>query len=854
MQYLLAAAALSLMLNLWLPNTTVAQEKKSVNKERNQEPRKDSLEKKEIVNERSEINKLKKSFKDGHYGSDHIIWMLWGKFVGEHGRTVVNNRSLTSAYDYLILDNTMMALLVNLWFTDENIKFVTTKKLPHRQPYKLWYTTYKENKEKKPAIDSAYSHVYNKNIAIKKNIKTDYTRFIPDSSKYVDVNLGWVKYKYPKKKGEPRSYNFVEMPQIEKPADGTDANNFDLAYETMEYFFDQNKIWYDISKRQFSSTFPAALKEYIIANFDKGKVLREKKAKGEGTAIVHRDTVLLDNSIYNNSEYLLDIVNQPNNKVFTFKNYKFFRYFTDIYRRDARYDEQWVNPIWYNAFQNDNDGEKHKDGMIYFIVLPYGTKTYTMPTLVPKNAPPYTKQDWFISSNEILDRRESMTITNLNGRIINQNREEIYADKWLFTLPGQWTVERLYGVYSTSDNRFSWMFLYSGVQSGIRWWSLGKLLADKAVELKNQLVNHDNWKYAEYRPFSFFVQHKDNYIQEIEACTKGDDHIKRKTIPSLLIPAKITNPNNPKKSKNMIKKLEFRDDKTAMLYPDSLIIPYKIVSEYDKWGLSQKRVTNVWLNFLWTKILLDSLPSVLSGNNISPERIKSNNEECEEKNRQEAKSISAPIVVKTEKKAEINELYNNHIYNLSDINENDMLLEEITNNINDVDYKTKETEKNIIIQKDKKIKKIFDAMKEMEAENKTETRWYTNLKKDYEEANAQLEEMERQFIEAKNERARLYKLQQKYYMTAIEALQYVADWYSNTIAYLEKQIKDDTEEMKKLTNDERLYQFKVNLIENNTKKILDEKKKRDEILIRIENLKKEKQTKQLQIIDEKDIN
>ena len=852
LQYLLTAAALSLMLNLWLPNTTVAQDKKNVNKEMSKEQKKDSLEKKEIINEWSEINNLKNCFKDWHYGSDHLISLLWGRFVGEHGKNAVNGRSLTSAYDYLILDNTMMALLVNLGFTEKNIKFISTKKLPHRQPYKLWYTVYKENKEENPATDSAYSHVYKRNVAIKKNIVTHYNRIIADSSKTSEVNLGWVKYKYPKEKGKPRSYNFVEMPQIQKPAEWTDANNFDLAYETMEYFFNQNKYFYDISKRQFSSTFPAALKEYVIANFDKDKVLREKKARGESTAIVYRDTILLDNNTYHNPDYLLDIVNQPNHKIFTFGNYAFFRYFTDIYRRDTRYDEQGVNPLWHNAFQNDNDREKHKDGLIYFITLPYGTKEYIMPTLVPKNEPPYTTQDGFISSSDISDQRSgSMTITNLNGRIINQNRFEIHPDKWLFTLPGQGVVDRLYGVYSTSDHIPSWMFDYCGVQSGIRWWSLGKLLADKAIELKNQLVNRDNWKFCENRPFSSFLQYKDEYIKKIESHTKWPDKLDRKTIFNLIIPTKIPNPKNPQKKKNVIKRLEFRDDKTAVLYPDTLIIPYTITHDYQNRWTKQRYVNNVHLNFLWTNILLDSLPGVISGNMISPEIIQENNETYTTKIAQT--NTPAPASTKVQKKPEINEVYNNHIYNLSDINDNEMLIEEINNNIIDIDYNIKETGKNIVIQKEKKIKKIQGAMQELEEQNKTETRWYTNLKKDFEEANVQLQEMEEQYMDAKKQRAKLYKLQQKYYMTAIDALQYLADGYTDIITYLEHQIATTTEEMKSLASDDEVYKFKARTIANNTERINEEKKKKEEALLKIEQLKKEKQTKQLQIIDEKEI-
>ncbi|MEI6118239.1 MAG: hypothetical protein WCP92_03150 [bacterium] len=39
-----------------------------------------------------------------------------------------------------------------------------------------------------------------------------------------------------------------------------------------------------------------------------------------------------------------------------------------------RFDQSEKNPIWHNAFQNDHDPEQQKNGLIDFIVLPYGVK------------------------------------------------------------------------------------------------------------------------------------------------------------------------------------------------------------------------------------------------------------------------------------------------------------------------------------------------------------------------------------------------------------------------------------------------------------------------------------------------
>jgi len=847
LQYFLGAAALSLMLNLWTPAPISAQTKQPIQKEM----KKDSLEKKEIVNERSEINKLKKSFKKWPYGSEHFIWMLWGKFVWDHGKTVINGRSLTSAYDYLILDNTMMALLVNLWFTEDNIKFISTKKLPHRQPYKLWYTTYEENKKREVVSDSAYSQIQKKNVAIKKSVVTNYTLYTIDSSKTVDVALGWVKYT--RKEGKNRISTFVEIPQLENTGKGTDANNFDLAYETMEYFYEQNKENYDISKRQFSSKTPAALKNYIIANFNKQKILKERKAKGEGIAIVNNDTLLVDNNIYHNAEYLLDIMNKPNNQVFSFGNYQFFRYFTDIYRRDMRFDQVGVNPIWHNAFQNDNDTEKQKDGLIDFLVLHYGTKNY-MPTLVPKQMPWYSKLDGLIAYDTRWASKESMNTMVLNWRIIEIDRYEIPADIWLFTLPKDWTVDRMYKIYSTKDQKTFWLFVYCWAQSWNRWWSQGKLLPDKAIELKNKLVTTEDWKIANNTAFWYYKNNKDLYINKLEAHIRWASDFDQKVIPNLIIPVTIKNPNKPKKSKIEYKKLRFLDKKTAMIYPDSLIVGWHITKEYvDKWR-SKQNLQDIEINFLGTKVLLDSLPGVLAGNILSPDIIQNNNEgfieiQQKEKNKEVNKPIAKAVI---EVKAVINELYNNHIYNLSDINDNRTVLYEITNDIANLEYKIKAIQESITAKREKKLSKVQTEMGELETQSATGSKRYAELKKQQEAILAAIQDEEQQLFDTKNERAKLYKLQQKYYMTYIEALEYIIKWYDSRIAFLEKQITTATNEMKGLNPNDKIYRFKEKVIEQNQKEILVVEEQKNEFVVKRDAIKKEKQEKQLLILDEKD--
>ncbi|MEI6118240.1 MAG: hypothetical protein WCP92_03155 [bacterium] len=86
----------------------------------------------------------------------------------------------------------------------------------------------------------------------------------------------------------------------------------------MEHIYDDNKDRYDITKRQFSSKIPPKLKSYIISNYDRKKLIKEKKDKGEGTGIVYRDTLIVEKASYNEVANDIDIVNQPNFKTFSF--------------------------------------------------------------------------------------------------------------------------------------------------------------------------------------------------------------------------------------------------------------------------------------------------------------------------------------------------------------------------------------------------------------------------------------------------------------------------------------------------------------------------------------------------------
>ncbi|MEI7919368.1 MAG: hypothetical protein WCH65_04110 [bacterium] len=79
----------------------------------------------------------------------------------------------------------------------------------------------------------------------------------------------------------------------------------------------------------------------------------------------------------------------------------------------------------------------------------------------------------------------------------------------------------------------------------------------------------------------------------------------------------------------------------------------------------------------------------------------------------------------------VNEIYNNHIYNLSSIYDNQTLIEKINNDIADIEYTIQATQGNIDFQKTNKIKKLTTILNKMKEEHNTESQEYKNMEKEY---------------------------------------------------------------------------------------------------------------------------
>ncbi|MEI6118238.1 MAG: hypothetical protein WCP92_03145 [bacterium] len=86
-------------------------------------------------------------------------------------------------------------------------------------------------------------------------------------------------------------------------------------------------------------------------------------------------------------------------------------------------------------------------------------------------------------------------------------------------------------------------------------------------------------------------------------------------------------------------------------------------------------------------------------------------------------------------------------------------------------------------------------MDKIKEEHTTETQEYKSMEKEYNQELGLLSTIEQKFLEKKNERTKLLKLQQKYYMTYVEVLEYMIDEYTNRINFMNKQIQNASSDM-----------------------------------------------------------
>jgi hypothetical protein len=143
------------------------------------------------------------------------------------------------------------------------------------------------------------------------------TSHLKIDSTWVDVDLAGISSKKNKEKT-------LLLPQIEGSGHWKDANNYDMAYEWMEYIFNQYKDAFDITRHQFSKYTPEEIQQCILQRFDAKKYMQQHNVEERDLSFDIKNSYGTD---------ILDLVSYPNGTIVRFGQYEMFRFFTDVYRR-----------------------------------------------------------------------------------------------------------------------------------------------------------------------------------------------------------------------------------------------------------------------------------------------------------------------------------------------------------------------------------------------------------------------------------------------------------------------------------------------------------------------------------------
>jgi hypothetical protein len=705
----------------------------------------DSIAKKKNIDEWQEIFKLRSKFANGKFGSQYVMGLFDGKFVGPNGRTDNGNRTYTTAYDYLILGDNFLSLLINLGYTAEGVSFISTEQVPSSHPYYLGCIMYYSIVGEKHWVDSVYSTRLGKKVPEENPYYATRHRLKIDSAQ-VKVELAGIVSK--KKSGKKWVTDTLIIPQIEGTGSWKDANNYDMAYEWMDYLFKLNMDSYEINKRQFSKHTPDDLKEIILQRFDTKKYLQQ----------VNKEERFLKWKIKNKEGFeVYDMIHQENGAVMKAGDYEFFRFFGDVYWKEKTKVTSEKNLIWHSAFQYDKDAERGSGGLIDFVVLYYGTRNYIMPTVVPRDLPGFTQFEGVVIYHEGTERatfsnKDDIWINTINGRLVDRNLNEYPSERGILPLNDDGTVDRIYKIYSWKDAKLYWAYIYCGKHAGVRGGKPGKSFVDQVDNFREQYSNGDYWFFNKDVDYTKEVKNKmPSFIQSVKNFVNKIAGIEGKTIPCVRLVLKYPDEKDPKKIKREYKKLTFNEDYTALLEPDGLIIPWEIEETRDS---VYNSITQIRLNILGEYVYLQDLEDYLLAHKIPILEVQKFNRKFK-KEREKKRSGDNFLVVEGTV-----ETYDMQEYNLLKTEDVKNLLEKVTQDITALDYQMTQTSESIEWQKTKKVNPLELRMEELESSGQTETDEYKRTKALYDVQAANLEQMEQNLLRLENRIQDLRKYEQ----------------------------------------------------------------------------------------------
>ena len=618
----------------------VSREKNPIDKKHNDWKPERVKQKNKLNEERTEIEKLRDKLYKWKYGSDHRMWLFDGSFIGPNHKLQHGVRSFSTSWDYLSVGQHLAAFFVNLGYTADDVKLLKAGEVPWTHPYPLWCVWKYTIKDEVQRSDSVYSTKLQRwVVGDGKTHRASKAKLQIDSA---DVECAFAGLQKKQKVNGHWEKDSLIFPQVEWTGSWKDANNFDLVYEQASQIISKYIDQYDISKRQFSEKTPSTVKTDIIALFG-----RTKDGKASANA------------------------KKPSGTVFKSGWYEYIWYFGGVYRREigavdttllrdpeGKEDIMWKfrgNPVWHDAFQNDNSPDVDTDGLEKYVVLGYGIHDYTIPTKIFHNFPTFTKMsgaviyypgcEWKPYSVE-----NSPWVNYLNGRLISPFFYERIHEVSITPYNDDGVTDRSYKVYVRSNNKdrsawVYWAYVFCGYHSWLtsnnenrwRWWRDGKAFATDVDDFRKQYPSYD------YRYYLMMVDAQTGFrkdpiwfINAVDQYARNLPGIPGKTMPVLTFSVPV--PWVIKHGKQVMeqKQLFFTRDSVAILQPDGLIIPRKIQKEV---AVEDPTSVDLVLTVLWKEVGIQALERYMKSNRISAGDVRRSNKEY--KNEQEQKILDA---------------------------------------------------------------------------------------------------------------------------------------------------------------------------------------------------------------------
>jgi hypothetical protein len=706
---------------------------------------------KKAPDEWKEIFKLRSAFNKNQYGSRYVMGLFDGHFIGPNDEDNYGIRTYTTSWDYLIFGNSLLEMMVNLGITADNINFMSSKDLENHHPYNLGCIWHYSISQEKSWVDSAYNKTIGKNVPVDKPFKSSIPKLGIDSGLVKADVAGF----YSKTKaGKKQVYDTIVLPQIEGTGSWKDPNNFDMVYEWLETFFLQYCDSIDITKRQFSKKTPSDVRQCILQRFNTKKYLEENNLTEAD--ISYKMTDLYKNDIF-------DFLHEPNEKVIRMGNYEFFRYFNDIYWRDinetvvmigrgkdaagelTKYAYVWKpgerkNPVWHCAFQYDKDREINpRSGLINYLMIPYGTKGRSMPTVVPNDLPPFSQFEGVVIWSEGCEKqgysnKDDIWLNTLNGRMINRSFFCYTYEVGILPLNDDGTVDGIYKIYVWKDDKPYWAYIFCGKHAAVRGGKPGKSFVDQVDNFRRNYDFSDYWYFYKQVDFTKdVVKNMPVFISKLESLERKETGIGGKTMPRIHIPIFTPNDKNPKKPKIDNYYILLNGDNTGVVYPDKINVVWKI-DEYDDFNnnmLVKKK--SVIINIAGQNIILDGFDTFLKNNQFSGSQIRKANEQF---------VVYQQSIKKKPADINLNETYNNRIFNLANSDETSKLIDLIKEDLSAVRYELPKAEHTLEDWQDHNqdhMDALKNKLKELEQNKKTKTDLYLTTKEEYDKLKLSLD-------------------------------------------------------------------------------------------------------------------